>query len=293
MENERIERIERMRIVADLKKDIVFVQNKMNELGKQNIRTGAQIAKISRLHDKIIRLQRTVRQIKKKTRQPTKVLIEKNKKLADSLMRYDYVDRQRVEVYFWNRSYTSFNMHMTVEKIEFFDEELKIEKSLEIEPYSFSKKLIVSLFNPKVPVNKKASGEPEDPEDPQDPEESGDDKRYFGKESEMSAGVLSLKKNFSRIIGDFYNEMEIDYDFESVYLTFVIPRHSFTERHLPFEYILNEFEIVVLLKFDLDYILSIDDYEKLETLVLEKYHVHYAILIRIYYKDKFKLLENN
>jgi len=274
-----IERIERIQKVESLKKDIVLAQKKLIELGKKKATTGI-IAKRIRIHDDLSYFKREIRKIKIKSRRPIPILIEEINKLSKNLKRFDYVELDRYIAPSYLRFDNSFNVESIMNKIEYIgEEELKIEKTLKIKHDNFSKSLDVRLYKPVVPMVINTNGVFE--------EAPIEEMKYFGNSLEHSIGARYLKENFKTIFREFYGEMQIDYDFESVYLTFAVHSHSFIIENLPYKKILNENEIAVELKYDIHTFLSVKDYKELEVKVCEKYHVFYAILIKISYEDKF------
>lgn len=271
-------RIERKQKIASMKKEIVMTQKKLNETGKERD-TKAVLSKRIRLHDKITKISKEIREIKKNSRRHTPILIEEIKNLSKELNRFDYIDVYHDRSLPYLIKDKSFNTSLTMRKTEIIGKELKIEKELKIKPDHFSKSLHVILLKSKAPKIKNANGELE--------EAPVEDKKYFGNNLEHCDGAQYLKKNFKEIFLEFYLEMEIDYDFKFITMTFVVNRHSFIEKFLSFKYILNDYEIVVDMKIDIDKIASVKDYEEIELMVLEKYKVFYAILVGISYEDEF------
>ena len=109
--------------------------------------------------------------------------------------------------------------------------------------------------------------------------------RYFGKEDEYTEGCQYLRNNLINIVTDFFDEMDIENPSRRVEICFAVQKNIVVETNGGFnDGAINEHESMLTNYFDTEEIRMAEDFEDIETKILERYHVPYAIPLKVAYK---------
>lgn len=108
---------------------------------------------------------------------------------------------------------------------------------------------------------------------------------HFGKDYEATEGCQYLRKNLIGIVRDFFNEMDIEHPLKPVEISFAVLRNMLVEKDCVgfYDGAINERENMITIKFNIMDITMAEDFDEIETKILERYQVPYAIPIRVTY----------